>query len=131
LTGRGVQKPGLNTGYQHFDPDQPCKKCWNKYARPFCGPLAYSYSSSGTWSNTQNTHLQKPLPEGPVPGWAMGRGHSVNPSPGPGTVIYRAGDARIGGRLCWRCDGKGTMNMIIDVINCPICHGCGRTFGCT
>ena len=121
---------GLNTGYKHFDPDQPCKKCWTKYGRPFTGPLAYSYSSSGTVSNTQNTRLQKPLPGR----FSRRSAAPVRPATshgwyGSAPVVYPPGDARIGGSLCWRCHGKGTMNILIDVINCPICNGCGRTFG--
>ncbi|KAJ3560671.1 hypothetical protein NP233_g10685 [Leucocoprinus birnbaumii] len=53
----------FNTGYKGFDPSRPCKKCWSKFAKPFSGPLAYSYTSSDTLSNTQNINLQKPLPD--------------------------------------------------------------------
>ncbi|KAF9445465.1 hypothetical protein P691DRAFT_643579, partial [Macrolepiota fuliginosa MF-IS2] len=147
-----------NTGYKHYDPLRPCKKCWSKYSKPFSGPLAYSYSSSPSTSNTQNINLQKPLPlhiggpprrQGPPlpprPASIGGyhhtipqdsyytRGPAVTATPGmgappPGATIYRPGDPRIGGDLCWRCNGKGTMNIFIDIINCPICGGCGRTF---
>lgn len=152
---------GHNTGYKHYDPLHPCKKCWSKYAKPFSGPLVYSYSSAPDTSNTHNTNLQKPLPlsasepspsnrravppplpprrasfsqygdnpqyapyvRGPAPtpisGWAP---------PPPGSVVFRPGDPRIGGMLCWLCHGKGTKNIFIDVINCPACDGCGRTF---
>ncbi|KAF5361902.1 hypothetical protein D9756_002097 [Leucocoprinus leucothites] len=147
----------FNTGYKGSDPHRPCKKCWTKYAKPFSGPLVYSYTSSATSSNTQNINLQRPLSNTPnrsghpppqffppparpanngwhsVPqgGTRSGASHvSSGPriGPPPGATIYRPGDPRIGGDLCWRCSGKGTMNIIIDVINCPICGGCGRTF---
>ncbi|KAF9444256.1 hypothetical protein P691DRAFT_736781 [Macrolepiota fuliginosa MF-IS2] len=49
-------------------------------------------------------------------------------SPPPGATVYTPGDPRIGGDICWRCNGKGTMSIFIDIINCPICGGCGRTF---
>jgi hypothetical protein len=27
--------------------------------------------------------------------------------PPPGSVVVQPGDPRIGGRLCWKCDGAG------------------------
>lgn len=49
--------------------------------------------------------------------------------PPPGAVVYTAGDPRIGGRLCWRCDGKGnTSFFLLDRITCEVCGGIGRTF---
>jgi hypothetical protein len=163
---------GNNTGYKQYDHRKPCKKCWSKYAKPFSGPLAYSYSSSATSSNTQNINLQRPLPNlnqntspqrsppqqtnrllrppphhplsnsrpasyngmrSSPPGGYLNRGPGIYTTSGfgqlpPGATVYRPGDPRIGGDLCWRCNGKGTMNIFIDIINCPICNGCGRTF---
>ncbi|XP_006461645.1 hypothetical protein AGABI2DRAFT_193062 [Agaricus bisporus var. bisporus H97] len=142
-----------NTGYKHYDPLRPCTKCWLKYGKPFSGPLAYSYSSSSSSSNTQNINLQKPLPRhvsGPTrrltpalpprPGQTsapMGgynnRGSSTTlvsgyGGPPPGAAVYAPGDARIGGNLCWSCNGKGSVSILIDKIRCPVCGGCGRTF---
>lgn len=147
---------GYNTGYKHYDPSRPCTKCWLKYSKPFTGPLAYSYSSSSTSSNTQNTNLQKPLPLH-VPGPNRRIAPSLPPRPGfqnypsppmggysnrgsstalvsgyggppPGAVVYSPGDPRIGGNLCWSCNGKGSVSILIDKIRCPVCGGCGRTF---
>ncbi|TFK28700.1 hypothetical protein FA15DRAFT_508417 [Coprinopsis marcescibilis] len=47
----------------------------------------------------------------------------------PGSVVYAAGDPRLGGRECWRCGGSGTISlMIIDREQCSVCRGIGRTF---
>ncbi|KXN90351.1 Proline-rich protein HUA1, partial [Leucoagaricus sp. SymC.cos] len=49
-------------------------------------------------------------------------------APPQGAIIYQPGDPRLGGDLCWSCNGKGRMSILIDVIRCPICGGCGRTY---
>ncbi|KAJ7050693.1 hypothetical protein C8F01DRAFT_676983 [Mycena amicta] len=28
-----------NTGYRHSDPSHPCRRCWDKYAKPYAGAL--------------------------------------------------------------------------------------------
>lgn len=49
--------------------------------------------------------------------------------PPPGAMWVQPGDSRIGGRICWRCDGKGTISfMIFDSETCGVCRGVGRTF---
>ena len=49
--------------------------------------------------------------------------------PPPGATIVKPGDSRIGGRLCWRCGGSGTVSyMIFDSENCSVCNGIGRVF---
>lgn len=45
-------------GYKGGNPQKPCDHCWKKYAKPFSGPLVYSYSAS---SNVA-PNFQKPLP---------------------------------------------------------------------
>lgn len=46
-----------------------------------------------------------------------------------GAPVVRPGDPRIGGHLCWRCGGKGTVSFFIfDESTCTICGGLGRTF---
>lgn len=62
--------------------------------------------------------------------WDTRLGRNIpRPPNGSGAVVYSAGDPRIGGRLCWRCDGKGnTSFMLLDRITCPVCGGIGRTF---
>lgn len=66
-----------------------------------------------------------PLPPPSVPpsiSYAQGR-------PPPGATVVQPGDSRIGGRLCWRCGGDGTVSFLIfDVTSCPVCNGIGRTF---
>lgn len=50
-----------NTGYKNNDPSHPCSKCWEKYARPFTGPLVYApWDVSTTFDGTRN-NLQRPL----------------------------------------------------------------------
>ncbi|KAH8111739.1 hypothetical protein DFH11DRAFT_1745467 [Phellopilus nigrolimitatus] len=53
----------------------------------------------------------------------------VRGPPPPGSMVVGPGDSRIGGRMCWRCEGSGTVSFLIfDVMNCPVCDGLGRTF---
>ena len=185
---------GRNTGYKHYDPSNPCLKCWTKFAKAFTGPLTYApWGSDSSGGN----NFQRPLPSLPhspagtpnhraqaspthyppppqhgslsrssttsrVPGYPgsspstagipIGNGgflpqgsylsplHRGDPSPyaggsvqyaspPPGATVYQAGDPRIGGRLCWRCGGKGTTSFLIfDVETCGVCGGIGRTF---
>ena len=52
-------------------------------------------------------------------------------TPPPGALVYPAGDSRLGGRICWRCGGSGTISyFILDTSNCDQCGGIGRLFGC-
>ncbi|KAI0792208.1 hypothetical protein C8Q75DRAFT_792307 [Abortiporus biennis] len=61
---------------------------------------------------------------GPTPRVATGYA-----PPPPGAQSYRPGDPRIGGRLCWRCGGSGTISFLVfDERSCPVCDGIGRTF---
>jgi hypothetical protein len=47
--------------------------------------------------------------------------------PPPGATVVMPGDPRIGGRLCWRCGGRGvTPFLIFDEITCDTCAGIGR-----
>ncbi|KAF8584218.1 hypothetical protein K439DRAFT_1660834 [Ramaria rubella] len=49
--------------------------------------------------------------------------------PPVGSVAYQPGDPRIGGRLCWRCDGRGGMSILFfDWETCGVCGGVGRVF---
>lgn len=139
------QLPGVNIGYKEADPSRPCNRCWNKYARPFSGPLAYSFSS-----NTNDGNFQRPLPRpAPVhqrssifdppgafssPPQPTGIGPSPRiirdfPSRPANALVYTAGDPRIGGVLCWRCGGKGQVTFLfLDSITCEVCSGVGRIF---
>lgn len=182
---------GHNTGYKNFDPSNPCRKCWQKYARPYRGPLTYAPFSPSSNSSQAAGNLQRPLPLFKPPHASPLRPHStcgypgqnhglsVPPQPGspsgyapsfppipprpqlqflpppgpppmpfgpfphsaPGSPIYAVpppfptplivppGDPRIGGRLCWRCDGKGRVSFLLfDSQMCDVCRGSGRVF---
>ena len=147
---------GHNVGYKDANPLKPCKHCWKKYAKPFTGPLVYSFPSN-TASSSLASNFQKPLPlyaSSPVPPissssspninyGARSSGHTHNhhgrfrnpglmpPTP-PSTsnaVTYMAGDPRIGGSLCLRCGGRGNIEVFLfDQETCPVCSGVGRVF---
>ena len=62
---------GHNTGYKHFDPSNPCSKCWSKYAKAYAGPLTYApwtpaNAGAGAAEATASAghNLQRPLPAG-------------------------------------------------------------------
>lgn len=144
---------GHNIGYKHNDPSHPCRKCWVKYAKPFSGALAYTPFNSATQAAGSKT-FQRPLPVFRPPQQQLHQPHNhYGPPPPPqqmrsyppprpqiqhissyapmprGAVVYRPGDPRIGGRLCWRCDGNGTVSyMLFDETTCGDCGGCGRVF---
>ncbi|KZV65084.1 hypothetical protein PENSPDRAFT_668637 [Peniophora sp. CONT] len=70
-----------------------------------------------------------PAPSSPA---SPGVSRVVTLAPGarapPGTTTMRAGDPRLGGRLCWRCHGRGWHSfMIFDEVTCEECGGLGRT----
>lgn len=211
-----------NVGYRNNDPSHPCTKCWNKYARPYCGALAYAPfpSESGSrGSGSGSSNFQRPLPRlrapqssihnssssspssssyprtatatreppnqarvlrrrseskpntprndhlrtvsspGPVPprintntapprpSPVSPRQTQLQPAPSPstrrssciaaspglvppsGSVVYQAGDPRIGGRRCWRCEGTGSVSyFFLDTSTCEVCNGIGRLF---
>ena len=48
--------PGRNTGYKAYDPSNPCRKCWEKYSKPYSGPITYSSWGPGP-SNRQRPLL--------------------------------------------------------------------------
>ncbi|THH08551.1 hypothetical protein EW145_g2617 [Phellinidium pouzarii] len=154
---------GLNTGYKNFDPSHPCRKCWERYAKPYGGAIMYAPrnqqsqrplpsfrpphlrhqqsrsqpsllhppSPSSSLSRSQSAHRPGLCPSPNLrPGGYPGRAVS-NPGPGglfppapqlmqmprphvnllrgqppPGSTVVQPGDARIGGRLCWRSNMK-------------------------
>lgn len=179
----------LNTGYKvllsrcsyaslnltcvkSFDPTHPCRKCWEKYSKPYTGVLVYaprSFQSQRPLPNLKPPHLgqqnsqsqpssssshlrpqsaYQPSPSpweaysgrvsstpclgGPGAGWDYRPTPNVNFTrglPPPGSMVVKPGDPRIGGRLCWRCDGSGQVSFLIfDVEPCPVCRGIGRIF---
>ena len=63
MCGIDAHRPrtGQNTGYKNYDPSHPCSRCWEKYAKPFSGPITYaSWSSDGQSGSSPN--FQRPLP---------------------------------------------------------------------
>ncbi|KAJ3923527.1 hypothetical protein F5877DRAFT_63176 [Lentinula edodes] len=50
------------------------------------------------------------------------------PQPPPGSVVYAPGDPRLGGTLCWRCDGDGSIGGFLFQEQCHVCGGLGRTY---
>ncbi|KAJ8591540.1 hypothetical protein M405DRAFT_932076 [Rhizopogon salebrosus TDB-379] len=146
-----------NTGYKNFDPSHPCRKCWEKYGRPYAGPLTYTPWSAE--SSSRPSKFQRALPRftppqasrlSPAPSSYAGR-PSYGPPPVPpanyGEHLYvcnpiigmgeyppvphaipvRPGDPRLGGVLCLKCGGTGTLPLLfIDLRPCSVCGGIGR-----
>ena len=60
-----ARKKGQNTGYKNFDPTHPCRKCWDRFGKPFTSILASSPWSgrgdSGSASQ-RGRSFQRPLP---------------------------------------------------------------------
>ncbi|KAG7093620.1 hypothetical protein E1B28_007284 [Marasmius oreades] len=54
-------------------------------------------------------------------------GPGYRPYP-PGSIVYKPGDARIGGQMCWKCDGDGMVDMLFWEDRCDVCGGTGRIF---
>jgi hypothetical protein len=148
----------MNLGYKRMDPTHPCKRCWSKFAKPFQGPLvtAYSNQSDSTSTSPFSSSFQRPLPSFHPPQRTptVSRPQSYPPAtPGPyvsplqdpnvqiralspygappprNAVVYSSGDPRLGGRLCWRCEGTGTISLFLfDSTTCFVCGGVGRVF---
>ncbi|KAI1796801.1 hypothetical protein LXA43DRAFT_879541 [Ganoderma leucocontextum] len=52
-----------NTGYKNYDPSHPCSRCWEKYAKPFSGPITYApWTSDGQSASSSSSTFQRPLP---------------------------------------------------------------------
>ena len=148
-------RKGQNTGYKNFDPSHPCRKCWDRFGKPYTSALASSPwgdQASGSASQSQRGRsFQRPLPafkppqaQAPRPPSLTMPGSYPNPVPSPtsrpmpvpmpyggvpppGAAVVMPGDPRIGGRLCWRCGGRGTTPFLIfDEMTCDTCGGIGR-----
>ncbi|KAK0207972.1 hypothetical protein DFS33DRAFT_1300471, partial [Desarmillaria ectypa] len=144
-----------NTGYKQNDPSHTCRKCWTRYSKPFSGALMYTDFSP---ESRTTGNFQRPLPSfhspqlsssfrppppnlGYQPSYITPH-HGFRPPPPrplitplngfsrapPGSAVYPTGDPRIGGRLCWRCEGTGLISFLFLEDNCPVCGGIGRTF---
>ena len=153
-------RKGQNTGYKNYDPSHPCRKCWDRFSKPFTSILASSpWGSQGSGAMSQSERgrtFQRPLPafkppqvqpprvQAPPPQPMPGAYPQLSPPvmqsstsrvapiplgsiPPPGATVVMPGDPRIGGRLCWRCGGRGvTPFLIFDEITCDTCMGIGR-----
>jgi hypothetical protein len=146
---------GMNLGYKRMDPSHPCKRCWSKYAKSFQGPLVTTYTNQ--FSCQSLSTFQRPLPTfnppqrntpptprprsfpsvAPTSYVPPPRDPNIQiralspygPPPPRNAVVYRAGDPRIGGRICWRCDGTGSISLFLfDSTTCFECGGVGRVF---
>ena len=55
---------GQNTGYKNYDPSHPCRKCWDRFGKPFTAILASSpWGDQSSSSASQNGRtFQRPLP---------------------------------------------------------------------
>ncbi|KAL1406300.1 hypothetical protein Q8F55_007996 [Vanrija albida] len=55
--------------------------------------------------------------------------HTYGAAPA-GAVVMSAGDPRLGGRMCWRCNGRGREAgfFLFDDQTCSQCRGIGRVF---
>jgi hypothetical protein len=150
------REKGQNTGYKNNDPSHPCRKCWDRFGKAFTSILASSpwgARGSGPTGQSQSQYgrtFQRPLPTfkppqaqppraQPTPGMypAVSSPGMQGPSraaampfggvPPPGATVVMPGDPRIGGRLCWRCGGRGvTPFLIFDEMTCETCGGIGR-----
>ena len=53
--------------------------------------------------------------------------HSRRSSRSTTTTVVQPGDPRIGGRICWKCNGAGEVTVFIfDRERCRVCGGVGR-----
>lgn len=131
------------------DPNHPCKKCWSHYSRVYDASIARL-----DWTGVAETNFQRPIAEPssmpPSTSSPFTRNNNLNRGPsnvaplqpqltgGPvrwaqrtpgGTTTYEPGDPRIGGRLCPRCRGDGSIRIfILEIDQCPMCGGLGRVF---
>ena len=150
-------RKGHNTGYKNYDPSHPCRKCWDRFSKTFTSILASSpWGGEASASATQSQRgrsFQRPLPAfrppqarapppPPIPGAypsptgpplgmqrcnSRARAMPFGTVPPPGATVVMPGDPRIGGRLCWRCGGRGTTPFLIfDELTCETCGGIGR-----
>jgi hypothetical protein len=145
---------GNNTGYKSLDPSHPCRRCWDKYAKPYAGALAYAPTNPSSATKNRTTTFQRPLPSfntsrsppsapslltvqrsqtqihqpraSSTPPPQIALASSWNRPP-PGALVLPPGDPRIGGSLCWKCSGSGTVPFLIfEEVPCGVCSGVGR-----
>lgn len=94
------------------------------YAQPTVPPM----------QPAQPYHPMMPMP--PQPPVSRTVGPTINwygYMPPPGAVTVAPGDPRIGGVLCYRCGGSGSIEDLMSLFfgddECPVCGGAGRISG--
>ncbi|TNY22674.1 hypothetical protein DMC30DRAFT_445004 [Rhodotorula diobovata] len=129
--GSGYKPFDPFTGYVGDDPSHPCRKCWQKYGRPYTSALRVSLQNP---TSPVPPNYQRPLrlvqtPQTrPAPPQVVMAGRYMPVQ--PGALVVRPGDPRMGGVLCRRCGGDGLVAgfLLIDDVTCEVCNGVGRVF---
>ncbi|PFH47840.1 hypothetical protein AMATHDRAFT_6372 [Amanita thiersii Skay4041] len=105
-------------------------------------------SSHCSWKNNDSRSPVAPQPNYPLPPQGASPAQhqqyappsaqpvtqvQIGPSPWsgppPGVIVYTAGDPRLGGSLCWRCNGRGQVSyFLLDSSTCDVCDGVGRLY---
>ncbi|EGN96951.1 hypothetical protein SERLA73DRAFT_185206 [Serpula lacrymans var. lacrymans S7.3] len=103
----------------------------NSFQRPlpsFTPPhmsTSSSRSVSSAYPPPQNDHHQQSYNQQQQQYYAYNPVAGLHPP--PGAITVKPGDPRLGGCICWRCGGLGSLSvLIIDVRPCPVCAGTGR-----
>ncbi|KAH3679940.1 hypothetical protein WICMUC_000683 [Wickerhamomyces mucosus] len=109
-----------NTGYK-LKNGKSCKKCWEKFARqtnvqyiPSPYPTGSNYNYSGyqiPFTNYSINHGNGPSYNQPIP---LNHNQLYQPIP---PRIVRPGDPSLGGVLCGKCRGSGTMFSFLALDN--------------
>ncbi|KAG2364346.1 hypothetical protein BDR07DRAFT_1401865, partial [Suillus spraguei] len=117
-----------NTGYKNYDPSHPCRKCWEKYGKPYAGPLMYT--SWNTESSSRNSKFQRALPKFTPPQVSQSSSYTISPQASTpyGQHLYVFNPAIGMGQTapvphaipCTQCGGTGTLPLfIIDIRPAP------------
>lgn len=140
---RGLIYRGTPSALVPGDPSKPCRRCWDRYARSYEGPLVFA-DWEGNANGTGGTNYQRPISDPPP----LPEASPLTPSPSPvhsrtpsGASPWRSNPVvtsapatpfsaqytRRGlrgtrlvppgnpriGRVCWNCDGTGEINLFI------------------
>ncbi|KAF8631827.1 hypothetical protein AX15_002195 [Amanita polypyramis BW_CC] len=100
-------------------------------SQSFRGRHQYSPSEPPP-TTTRNNHSlfssPSPPPSVPLPPRIVTIPYGMGAGP-PGSIVYPAGDPRLGGSQCWRCGGSGRVSyFILDNSQCGECDGIGRLY---
>lgn len=124
---------GRDTGYKLSHPydHKPCDKCWQKYGRPFTGPLTFSadFSPDAPYRDT----LQQPIywnPCSPRPvhhaSQPAGGNAIASGSGSKADNVFAHPDWGRRGK-CKKCKGHGLVYVLSIGDACPACRGAGST----